>query len=74
MAPCPSLSQRAEDVWGVFNESFSTVVGMGVGTAPNKACALTVFPCETTEFWMLFGDLERAWVGHMNEKKPDADA
>lgn len=72
--PCPVLSPRAEDVWGVFGESFSAVVGMGVGMAPNRFVASTTasgFGIEATpEFWMLFGDLERAWVNYMNEKKP----
>lgn len=73
--PGPSLGPRAEDVWGVFMESFSSVVEMGVGLAPNRfvgsrvasLCGINV----TAEFWMLFGDLERAWVDYMNEKKPD---
>lgn len=73
MAPCPALSQRAEDVLGVFSESFSTVVGMGVGMAPNRDVAVMVASMcgiePTAEFWMLYGDLEREWVSIANEKK-----
>jgi hypothetical protein len=72
--PPPVLSQRAEDVWNVFGESFSTVVGMGIGMAPNRTvAAMVASTCGislTGEFWMLFGDLERAWCSHANEKKP----
>jgi hypothetical protein len=62
-------------VWGVFGESFSTVVGMGIGLAPNRSvAAMVASTCGislTGEFWMLFGDLEHAWVTQVNEKKPD---
>jgi hypothetical protein len=72
VAPCPTLSQRAEDVWGVFLESFCAVVGMGVGMVPNRQAATTLASLcgieATAEFWMLFGDLERAWVNTVNEK------
>jgi hypothetical protein len=72
--PGPTLSRRAEDVWGVFSESFCTAVGMGTGLAPNRFVAKTVASTcgipVTAEFWMLFGDLERAWVTYVNEKKP----
>jgi hypothetical protein len=75
VAPPPALSPRAEEAWGLFVESFSTVVGMGVGMAPNRSVAATLASTcgisPTGEFWMLFGDLERAWVNHANEKKPD---
>jgi hypothetical protein len=61
-------------VWGVFGESFSSVVGMGLGMAPNRFVATQVASfCGievNAEFWMLFGDLERAWMTFMNEKKP----
>jgi hypothetical protein len=73
--PGPVLGQRAEDVWGVFGESFSTVVGMGVGMAPNRATASQVVSLcgisADADFWMLFGDLEKAWVTFAQEKKPD---
>lgn len=72
--PGPVLGPLAEDVWGVFSESFTTVVGMGLGMAPSRAAAsqvATLCGIEVTpEFWLLFGDLERAWVTYMNEKKP----
>jgi len=72
--PGPVLGPLAEDVWGVFGESFSVVVGMAVGMAPSRTVAskaVSLFGIEETpEFWMLFGDLERAWVTYMNEKRP----
>ena len=72
--PGPVLSPRAEDVWGVFSESFSSVVGMGLGMAPNRAAAATMAPlcgiATGPEFWMLYGDLERAWITFMSEGKP----
>ena len=75
MAPCPTLSQRAEEVWGLFCESFTSVVGMGVGLAPSRSSAATLAEAcgirPTAEWWFLFGDLERAWVERMNEKKPE---
>jgi hypothetical protein len=74
VAPCPSFSQRAEDVWGVLCESMTAVVGMGVGAAPNRQNAVIVAEaCDiqtTAEFWMLFRDLEMAWIEYVNEKKP----
>lgn len=52
----------------------TTVVGMGIGMAPNRvSAAILANVCGirmTAERWMLFGDLERAWVSKMNEKKP----
>lgn len=72
--PGPVLGLRAEDVWGVFGESFSVVVGMGVGMAPNRYVAAKLARESgveaDAEFWMLFGDLERAWVTYQNERKP----
>jgi hypothetical protein len=73
--PGPVLGDRAEDVWGVFSESFSSVVGMGVGIAPNRFVASEVASLcgveVTAEFWMLFGDLEKAWVTYVSERKPE---
>jgi hypothetical protein len=75
VAPCPTLSQRAEEVLGLFGESFSAVVGMGVGMAPNRATAVAVAEAcgirLTAEWWFLFGDLERAWVTEVGKKKPE---
>jgi hypothetical protein len=77
VAPCPTLSHRAEEVWGLFCESFTSVVGMGVGLAPNRAAAaLLAEACGislTAWLWFLFGDLERAWVTFANEKKPSEE-
>jgi hypothetical protein len=60
---------------GLFVESMTSVVGMGVGLAPNRLAAATLAEAcgipLTAEFWFLFGDLERAWVERMNEKKPE---
>lgn len=59
-------------MWDLYCESFTTVVGMGVGVAPNDtrasriadACGINV----SAELWFLFGDLEREWVRIMNER------
>lgn len=73
VAPGPVLSQRAEEVKDFFSECFSSVVGMGVGMAPNRAVAATLAEAcgirPTAEWWFLFGDLERAWVSIMNERQ-----
>lgn len=74
--PGPVLGPLAEDVWGVFSESFtSSVGGMGLAMVPSRAAAsemVSLLGIESTpEFWMLFSDLERAWFTYMNEKKPD---
>jgi hypothetical protein len=70
--PPPALSPRAEQVWDLFSESMTAVVGMSVALAPNRSvAAMLAEACglrADAEFWFLFGDLERAWVEHMNEK------
>lgn len=60
---------------GLFSESFSSVVGMGLGMAPNRSTAQTLasecgLPA-TAEFWLLFGDLERTWVECANKKEDE---
>lgn len=71
------LSQRAEGVWDLFSESFSAVVGMGVGMAPSRAVAATMTEAcgieMTAERWMLFSDVERAWVSIVSEKSKPAE-
>ena len=82
MAPCPSLSQRAEEVWDLFGESMTSapfidsMAGMQRATlAPNRSTAATLAEAcgirPTAEWWFLYGDLERAWVSIVNEKKPE---
>jgi hypothetical protein len=75
VVPCPTLSQRAEEVLDLFGESFTAVVGgMGIGMAPNRAtAALVAEACgihPTAGWWFLFGDLERAWIEQVNKKPP----
>ena len=53
----------------------TAVIGMnGVGLAPNRVTAETLAEAcgirHTAGLWFLFGDLERAWVTIVNEKKP----
>jgi hypothetical protein len=61
-------------VWDLFSESMTSVVGMSVGLAPNRAAAIALAEVcgleADAEFWFLFGDLERAWVFYMNQKAP----
>ena len=64
-------------MWGLFCESMTPVVGIGIGIAPNRdAAGLLAAACGIqidAEFWFLFGDLERAWVAMMNKKPEPAE-
>ena len=70
--PSPVLSPRAEEVWTLFVESMTPTVGWSVTLAPNRSAAATLAEAcgikIDAESWLLFGDLERAWVYHMNQK------